>query len=297
MVTGRYNPKQPLPLIPVSDGAGDVVEIGAAVTELAVGDRVVATFAPEWTSGRPDVGKIRPTLGGPLPGMLQPEFVHHARAFVRFPRHLTYAEAACFPCAGLTAWSALEQASVTSGDTVLVQGTGGVSLFALALAKLRGARVLLSSKSAEKRARAEALGASATFDYVKTPKWSKVVRELTGGVGVDAVIEVGGGGTLGESIACTRPGGTIALIGVLAGAATTTALTPVLMQNLRIQGVYVGHREQLEALFRAAAEAELRPVIDGTFAMSEVPSAFARMEAGDHFGKIVIQVAAPEATA
>ncbi len=291
MVTGAYNPKQPLPLVPCSDGAGEIVEVGSAVTTLRVGDRVVANFAPEWTAGRPEVAKIRTTLGGPVDGLLQGQFVYGAHAFVRIPDHLSYEEAACFPCAALTAWSALEQAGVTSGDTVLVQGTGGVSLFALQLAKLRGARVLASSKSAEKRTRVAALGADATFDYVAEPKWSKEVRRLTEKRGVDCVIEVGGG-TLGESIASTRPGGTIALIGVLAGTSTETLLTPVLMQNLRIQGVLVGHREQLEALFRAAAQEQLRPVIDTVFPFAEAPAAFARMAAGAHFGKIVIAGAA-----
>jgi NADPH:quinone reductase-like Zn-dependent oxidoreductase len=290
-INGLYNPKQKLPLVPCSDGAGEVIEVGAAVTRFRVGDRVMNNFVQDWESGAPKLEKLRTTLGGPLDGMLQEERVLSERGLVRIPDYLSFAEAATLPCAALTAWSALEQAAVTSGQTVLVQGTGGVSLFALQLAKLRGARVIVTSKSDEKLVRARALGADETINYATTPEWGKAARALTGAEGLDLIVEVGGGGTLAQSIRATRPGGVIALIGVLSGVATELLLTPVLMQNIRIQGVIVGHREMFEMMARAMDVAKVRPVIDETFAFEDAPRAFARMAEGAHFGKIVVDVA------
>ncbi len=287
-VNGLYNPKQKLPLVPCSDGAGEVTEVGPGVTRVKVGDRVMANFAQGWESGAPTLEKLRTTLGGPRDGMLQDEIVLAEAGLVKVPPNLSFAEAATLPCAAVTAWSALDQANLQSGQTVLLQGTGGVSLFALQFAKLRGARAIITSKSDEKLARARALGADIGINYATTPEWGKAARTHTE-EGVDLVVEVGGGGTMAQSIRATRPGGTIALIGVLAGVSAELLLTPVLMQNIRIQGVIVGHREMFEAMNRAIAVGDLHPVIGETHAWDAAPEAFSHMADGTHFGKIVIE--------
>jgi NADPH:quinone reductase-like Zn-dependent oxidoreductase len=291
-VQGLYNPKQRLPLVPCSDGAGVVKEIGSEVTRFKVGDRVIPNFAQRWLSGAPQVSKIRQTLGGPLDGTLRAEAVFNEQGLVAMPAHLSFEEAATLPCAALTAWSALSQVNLQSGETLLIQGTGGVAIFALQFAKLRGARVILTSKSEEKLARAMVLGADATINYAAIPTWGKSARELTCGEGVDAVLEVGGGETLEQSVLALKPGGSIALIGVLSGTRSSLSLTPILMQNLRIQGVLVGHREQFEAMNRAIELHTLRPVIGETHAFSDAHGAFKRMMLGAHFGKIVIAIPA-----
>lgn len=292
MVQGLYNPKQPLPLVPCSDGAGEIVEVGADVSRVKVGDRVVGLFAQRWLSGRARLEKIRYTLGGPLPGMLREEAVLSEQGVAKLPAHYSYEEACTLPCAALTAWSALQQSGLSSGETVLVQGTGGVSLFAAQLAKLRGARVILTSKDDAKLARARAeIGVDETINYREVPKWSARVRELTGKEGADVVVEVGGGGTLPESVRAVRAGGTIALIGVLAGVNTEVLLTPVLMQNVRIQGVLVGHRDGFEELVRALETSTLRPIVDHVYGFDDAKSAFEAMPSGAHFGKLVLKVA------
>lgn len=289
MVQGLYNPKQPLPLVPCSDGAGEVVEVGDKVTRVKTGDRVMGLFAQRWLAGRARLDKIRQTLGGPLPGMLRREAVLSEEGVVKMPAGYTYAQASTLPCAALTAWSALEQADLQSGETVVVQGTGGVSLFAAAFAKLRGARVIGTSKSHDKLERVKReLGVDEGINYVEVPKWSAKVRELTGKEGADLIVEVGGGGTMPESIRAVRAGGTIALIGVLAGVTSELLLTPVLMQNVRIQGVLVGHRDGFESMVRAIEHAKLEPVVDRTFGFDEAPAAFQYLASGVHFGKVVI---------
>jgi NADPH:quinone reductase-like Zn-dependent oxidoreductase len=206
------------------------------------------------------------------------------------PAYLSDDEAATLPCAALTAWSALiTQGQLVAGQTVLVQGTGGVSIFALQIAKLVGARVIVTSSSDEKLERARTLGADETINYKTTPDWDKRARELTGD-GVDHVIEVGGAGTLTRSLKAVRVGGTISIIGVLAGASTELNVVPVLMQNLRLQGVFVGHREGFEAMNRAFDLAKIRPVIDRVFAFGEARAAFDHMASATHFGKICVRV-------
>ncbi len=291
MVQGLYNPKQPLPLVPVSDGAGEIIEVGAQVTRVRVGDRVVGSFAQGWLSGRARIEKIRATLGGPLPGMLRTEAVLSEQGVSKFPAKYTYEQASTLPCAALTAWSALAQAELQSGETVLVQGTGGVSLFAAQLAKLRGARVIVTSKSDAKLARAASeLGADFGINYTEVPKWSARVRELTDKQGADVIVEVGGGGTLAESTRAIRSGGTICLIGVLAGVESKLLLTPILMQNVRIQGVLVGHRDGFEDLVRALEVSGAEPVIDRVFEFDEAKAAFDYLALGAHFGKVVVRV-------
>lgn len=289
-VEGTYNPRQKLPLVPCSDAAGEVVELGSAVTRFAVGARVMTLFAQRWLAGRPTVDKLKSTLGGPADGVLAEEIVLSEEGLVAVPEALSFADASTLPCAGLTAWSALQQAGVTSGDTVVVQGTGGVSVFALQLAKLRGARVVVTSKSDEKLERARSLGADHGINYQATPEWGKAALAFAGGDGVDCVIEVGGAGTLAQSLRAVRPGGTVAIIGVLAGGASELALTSLLMRNVRLQGVMVGHREALEDLTRAIVRGGVRPVVGERVRFDEAPAAFARMKAGAHFGKIVVEV-------
>jgi NADPH:quinone reductase-like Zn-dependent oxidoreductase len=290
-VEGKYNPKQKLPLVPCSDGAGEVVEVGAGVTRVQPGDRVAALFAQKWLAGRPTRERLRSTLGGPLDGTLAELAVFDQDGVVKTPEHLSDEEAATLPCAALTAWSALvTEGGITAGDTVLVQGTGGVSLFALQLAKLLGARVVATSSRDEKLARVRALGADETINYREVPAWGARAKELTGGVGVDHVVEVGGAGTLQQSLQAVRFGGTISLIGNLAGTRTELLLTHVFMQKIRLNGILVGDRESFEAMNRAIALHRLRPVVDRVFPLEDSRAAFAHLAAGEHFGKIVIRL-------
>ncbi|MCP9496747.1 MAG: NAD(P)-dependent alcohol dehydrogenase [Pyrinomonadaceae bacterium MAG19_C2-C3] len=291
MVTkGAYNPRQKLPLVPCSDGAGEVVAVGDEVKDFKVGDRVASCFFQNWIDGEMTDAQARTSLGSPADGMLREYAVLEESGVVHTPAHLTDEEAACLPCAGLAAWNALVEASHTkAGDSVLVQGTGGVSIFALQFAKMMGASVIATSSSDEKLARVREMGAVNVVNYKQTPEWGKSVRELTGGKGVDAIVEVGGAGTLAQSFTAVRRGGTIALIGVLSGTGEVNP-TPVLMNGLRMQGIYVGSRRMFEDMNRASSLHEMRPVVDRVFAMDEAREALGFMESGNHFGKIVIRV-------
>jgi NADPH:quinone reductase-like Zn-dependent oxidoreductase len=291
MVEGRYNPRQPLPLIVASDGVGEVIAVGNGVSEVKPGERVCPIFAQRWLSGSPTRAIARSTLGGPLDGTLAEYMIADARGVVRPPAHLTDAEAACLPCAAVTAYNAISlQTKTEPGSTLVTLGTGGVSLFALAFAKLAGARVVLTSKSNEKLARARALGADETINYSETPEWGKRVRELTDGEGAEHIIEVGGAGTLEQSLRAVRPGGRISLIGVLSGGKSELDVRPILMQNITVQGVYVGSRDSFEAMNRAIEAAQLRPVIDREFPLDDVKAAFEHLASGQHFGKIVVRI-------
>ncbi len=290
-VQGMYNPRQPLPLVPCSDGVGEVIALGEGVEHLALGDRVCPIFAQRWLSGAPDRRMIRSTLGGPLDGTLAEMMVVSGDSVVKAPQHLTDEEAATLPCAGVTAWTALvTEGDISAGDVVLVLGTGGVALFALQIARLHGARVIITSSSDEKLARARELGAAEGINYVKDPRWGETVGELTAGRGVDHVVELGGASTLEQSLRAVRVGGRISLIGVLSGVKTSLLLTSVLMSAVRLQGILVGHRESFEALCRAISESHLRPVIDSTYPLVDVRAAFDRMAGGGHFGKICIRI-------
>jgi len=291
MVRGHYDPRQPLPLVPCSDGVGEVVAVGDGVERVAVGARVATCFTQTWIGGPPSRERLRATLGGPLDGTLAEKMVLSAEGVVEVPEHLTDAEAATLPCAALTAWSALvEQGGIRAGDTVLVQGTGGVSMFALQLARLHGARVVVTSSSDAKLERARALGAWQTVNYREDPSWGKTVRKLTGGVGVDLVVEVGGAGTLEQSLKAVAIGGTVVVIGVLSGVASELNILPLLMQQVRMQGILVGSRDGFEAMNRAIAAAGMRPVLDRTVPFGEVPEAFRVMQRAEHFGKIAIGI-------
>jgi len=290
-VRGEYNPRQKLPLIPCSDGAGEVVEVGEGVTRVNVGERVCANFAQRWIAGVPTRDKLRSTLGGPLDGMLAESVVLSEEGVVRVPAHLSDDEASALPCAGLTAWTSLvTEGRLTAGDTVLLQGTGGVSIFALQFAKLLGLRAIITSSSDEKLERARTLGADATINYRQTPDWSAKVKELTGGTGVDLVVEVGGAGTLEQSLRSVRIGGTICLMGVLAGNALEIPLPLIFMQRLRLQGILVGSREDFEAMNRAITLHKLHPVVDRVFPFEETRAALELMDRGGHFGKICLKI-------
>ncbi|MEB2310731.1 MAG: NAD(P)-dependent alcohol dehydrogenase [Sorangiineae bacterium] len=291
MVLGQYNPKQPLPFVPCSDGVGEVIALGAGVTRVKAGERVCPIFAPGYRAGRPTRARLRSTLGGPLDGTLVDYLVIDAEDVVPAPPHLTDAEAASLPCAPVTAWNALvEQGGLRPGDTVLVEGTGGVSISALQIAKLMGARVIVTSSSDEKLERARALGADETINYARDPGWGKTARAMTD-EGVDHVVEVGGGKTIGEALRAVRVGGTISVIGVLSGVATDLSLLPILMGNVRLQGVLVGSRECFEGLARAWTQGGVRPVVDREFALADLRAALEHLQAGAHFGKLAIRIA------
>ena len=289
VVQGRYNPKLAMPRVPCSDGAGEVVAVGAGVTQWKPGDRVAGIFMQNWLDGPLTAAKAKGALGGDIDGMLATEVLLHESGLVRIPDHLSYEESATLPCAAVTAWNALFTAADTQpGSTILIQGTGGVSIFALQFAKLAGARVLGTSSSDEKLERAKELGLDAGLNYRIQPDWEKWALEQTGGEGVDLVIEVGGSGTLPRSIKAVRPGGTVAQIGVLSGAAEIIDVRPILSRQIRIHGVYVGSRANFVTMNKAIGQAGLKPVVDSTFAFADAPAALRRMESAQHFGKIVI---------
>lgn len=290
VVKGLYNPKLPLPLIPFSDGVGEVVAVGEGVTRVNIGDRVAGIFFQKWLAGELTAEKAESALGGAIEGMLAEYVVLHEDGVVRVPEHLTDEEAASLPCAAVTAWNALfTSGGLKAGDTVLIQGTGGVSIFALQFALLAGARVIATSSSDEKLERVLQLGASDGINYKQTPDWGKKVRELTAGDGVDYVVEVGGAGTLSESLRAVRYGGQISLIGVLTGGSAEINTASILMKNVKVQGIYVGSREMFEAMNSAIALHKLHPVCDRIFPFHEAPEALKYMETGSHFGKICIR--------
>ena len=290
VVKGLYNPKLPLPLIPFSDGVGEVVAVGSGVTRVNIGDRVAGIFFQKWLAGELTAEKAESALGGAIEGMLAEYVILHEDGVVRVPEHLTDEEAASLPCAAVTAWNALfTSGGLKAGDTVLIQGTGGVSIFALQFALLAGARVIATSSSDEKLERVLQLGASDGINYKQTPDWSKKVRELTAGDGVDYVVEVGGAGTLTESLRAVRYGGQISLIGVLTGGSAEINTASILMKNVKVQGIYVGSREMFEAMNSAIALHKLHPVCDRVFDFHQAPQALKYMETGSHFGKICIR--------
>jgi NADPH:quinone reductase-like Zn-dependent oxidoreductase len=290
VVKGLYSRNLPLPLVLCSDGVGEVVEVGEGVTRVKVGDRVAGAFMQAWISGGLTEDKAKSALGGAIDGVLAEYVVFHEDGLVHIPEHLSYEEAATLPCAAVTAWNALiTEGNLKPGDTVLVLGTGGVSIFALQFAKLVGARVIATSSSDEKLERVKQLGASDGINYKSVPDWDKRVRELTNGVGVDHVVEVGGPGTLNRSLRAVRMGGQISLIGVLAGTGDVNLL-PAIMKNIRVQGIYVGSREMFETMNRAITFHKLHPVIDRVFPFEEAREALRYMESGAHFGKVVINV-------
>jgi len=280
-----------IPRIPCSDGAGEVSKVGPGVTRVKVGDRVASIFFQNWLAGDILPHHFTSALGGAVDGMLAEQVVLHEDGVVTIPDYMTYEDAATLPCAAVTAWQDLfPKGNLKAGDTVLVQGTGGVSIFALQFSVMAGARVIITSSSDEKLTRAQQLGAWATINYKKTPDWDKETQRLTNGAGVDHVVEVGGAGTLERSFRAVRVGGTVGLIGVLTGFSGQIDPMPVLMKGLRFQGVYVGSREMFEDMNRALTVHKTKPVIDRVFPFSQAREALKLMESAAHFGKIVIAV-------
>jgi len=291
VVEGRYNPRLAMPRVPCSDGAGEVVAVGAGVTQWKPGDRVAGIFMQNWIDGGPSAAKGKGALGGDVDGMLATEVVLSEHGLVRIPEHLSFEEAATLPCAAVTAWNALfGVADTRPGDTVLILGTGGVSIFALQLGKMAGARVLCTSSSDEKLDRARGLGLDAGVNYKTNPDWEKWAFEQSGGEGVDLVVDVGGSGTLPRAFKALRHGGTVAQIGVLAGVSDQLDIRPIFAKQLRIHGVYVGSRANFVAMNKAIAQAKLKPVVDRVFGFEEFPAALRHMGDGAHFGKIVVTV-------
>jgi NADPH:quinone reductase-like Zn-dependent oxidoreductase len=287
--TAKHSKKPPV--IPCSDGAGEVIEVGSGVTRVKLGDRVAANFFPRWRDGEPGPEMHQNALGGTIDGMLREEVVLDQHAWVAIPKHLSFEEAATLPCAGVTAYHALfEAASLKPGDTLLLQGTGGVSMFALQLARAAGAQVIVTSSSAEKRERAKKLGAAHTIDYKQTPAWGEAALNLTGGRGVDIVVEVGGPGTFDQSVAALRYTGTMSILGTLSGLKGEVNTYGIFHKALRVHGVYVGSVRMFEALNRALSLHQLHPIVDRVFAFDDARSAYEYLASGQHFGKVVVRV-------
>jgi NADPH:quinone reductase-like Zn-dependent oxidoreductase len=284
---GLYNPKLALPRILGSDGAGEVVTLGEGVTRVKLNEQVIGCFMPKWIDGPISESNAKSSLGNDRDGVLSEFVLFDEQSVVPIPGDLTFEEAATLPCAAVTAWNALLGGNCGPGKTVLLQGTGGVSIFALQFARALGARTLVISSHDEKLARARALGADAGLNYKTNPDWDKWVRDQCQGTGADIVIEVGGAGTLERSIKATRFGGHIALIGVLAGVGTFNPIS-ILMKSVRVQGVFVGSRAMFEDMNRLIVGEGIRPVIDRVFPFKETPAAFKHLESGSHFGKVVV---------
>jgi len=280
-----------LPLIPVSDGVGEVVEIGAGVTRVAVGDRVCPTYFQNWTSGEPTPERFSSALGGPLDGVMADLVCLSAEGVVKLPDYLSDAQAATLPCAALTAWSAVATHGRTrAGDKILVQGSGSVALFALAFAKLHGAHVTVISSSDDKLVKVAEMGADATINYRTTEDWARASRSVTADRGgYDNIIELGGAQTLPLSLRAVRPGGTLSMIGVLSGLNIEASLGPIVARQVRLQGVTVGHRDGFEAMLRAMELHQVQPVLGETFAFEDLKPAMDHLRVGDHFGKTLIQ--------
>jgi NADPH:quinone reductase-like Zn-dependent oxidoreductase len=289
VVKGLYNPKMKLPRIPCSDAAGEVAAVGAGVSAWRPGDRVAGIFMQNWLEGPLTATKARGALGGDIDGVLADYVVLKEQGLVAIPDHLSFQEAATLPCAAVTAWNALATVEIKPGSTVLIQGTGGVSIFALQFARLKGARVLGISSSYEKLERASAMGLDAGLNYSDNPDWHRWAHDQTGGDGVDLVVEVGGLGTLTRSLRAIRMGGTIAQIGVLAAGTEGIPLGLILHKWSRIHGIYVGSRKDFQEMNRAISLAELRPVGE-EFDWSQAREVLERMEEGSHFGKMVLTV-------
>jgi len=287
---GKYMRGLKLPLIPCSDGAGEVADIGPGVSRVQQGDRVAGIFMQNWLSGEVSPYVTVASLGGSVDGMLAQYVVLHENGVIRIPSHLSYEEGATLPCAAVTAWNALTGWMLKPGISVLVQGTGGVSMFALQFAKLAGARVIVTSSSDDKLRRAAELGADDGINYKTNPEWGAAVLDYTGGRGVDHVVEVGGSATLPQSIQACRTGGHIAMIGVLTGIAGNVPTGSFMRKQQRLQGLIVGNRRQQIEMVRALETTGIKPVIDQSFPLSNIADSFRVMKAGSHFGKITLEI-------
>jgi len=288
LVNGDLYRGVPLPIVPVSDGAGTVQEVGKAVARFKPGDRVTTFYKSRWIAGamRPEWEGAE--IGGPHPGVMRELACFDQYSLARAPAHLTSVQSATLPIAALTAWQALELARITAGQTVLLLGTGGVSLFALQFAKLRGARAIVLSSSDAKLERAKALGADVGINYAQHPQWGSLVREASGGAGVELVVETIGAATLAQSLEAVRMHGTIAVLGWIGGSEATLPLTPVVLKRVRLQGISVAPLEAHEQMVAAIEATGLEPVIDHAYGFGELRAAFEQLVAGRHFGKLAI---------
>ena len=288
VVSGVWGPQEPR--IPMADGAGEVIALGSGVTEFAIGDKVVSTFFPTWLDGAPHVEGFGTVPGDGVDGYARENVTAPATSFTLAPKGWSYAEASTLTTAGLTSWRALfADDHLKPGDTVLVQGTGGVSIFALQFAKLAGARVIATSSSDAKIERLKALGADHVINYRSDADWGTTARKLTGGIGVDHVIDVGGPATLAQSLAAVRVAGHVSVIGILGGIDAPLPLVPALVKQVHLQGVLVGSRAQQQAMVRAIDASGLHPVIDKSFALDDIVAAFKHQESNAHFGKICLE--------
>lgn len=289
VIKGQYNPKLRLPATPVSDAAGVVAAVGEGVSRVRVGERVVTHFVASWLDGPFRSEYLRDTLGTPGPGLAAEQACVPAEALLPLPRGFDFAQAATLPIGALTAWSALVTAGrCQPGQVVLTLGTGGVSIFALQFARALGARAIITSSSDEKLARARALGAEHTINYRTNPKWEAAVLELTGGQGADITVETVGGGTLAQSLAATRAGGVVALMGALSGLQASVHFGLLMMKRQTLAGILVDSRRAFEEMVRFIEAQRIEPVIDRRFGFDELPAALRAMESGEHFGKIVL---------
>ncbi|MBM3527968.1 MAG: NAD(P)-dependent alcohol dehydrogenase [Alphaproteobacteria bacterium] len=291
IVRGTYRQAVRENIVPLSDGAGEVVEAGAGVTRVKAGDKVAGNFFQRWVAGEPPADVQAGALGGGCDGMLAEYVVLEEEGVVKVPAHLSIEEGAALPCAAVTAWHAMvEHAGLIAGQAVLLQGTGGVSVFGLQFAKAMGVRAIVTSSSDDKLARARALGAAHTVNYKSTSDWEKAAMEFTGGRGVDQVVEVGGSDTLTRSFGAIRVGGKISMIGGLSGAATQLDPRLILARRANVQGISVGSTQMFEAMNRAIAANGIKPVIDKVFGFDDVQAAYQHLASGAHFGKVVIRV-------
>lgn len=291
IVKGGYMRGIALPRIPLSDGAGEIVEVGSDVTRVKVGDRVCGTFFQTWLSGPIFAEAQDAALGGTAEGVLSEYALLESDGVIRFPEHLSFAEAATLPCAALTAWHGLfEAGGLRAGDTALLLGTGGVSVFGLQFARLAGANAIITSSSDEKLERAKALGATGTVNYAKNAKWPEAVRELTQGRGADNTLDVVGGESSRGALEALRVGGHVAVIGARSGVAGDLDRRFVLQKGLRVTGINIGSRAMFEAMNRAIAAAKLKPVVDKTFPLDDAINAYKDFAAGRHFGKVVVTI-------
>ena len=292
MVNGVYGRATPMPLTPFSDGCGVVEAIGPEVTRFKVGDRVATLFFQKWLAGKPTPEGLASALGAPIPGAGRELAAFHQDGLSKVPDFLSDQQVATLPCAALTAWRALfEDARLQPGETVLLQGTGGVSIFGLQFARAAGLRTIITSSSDEKLERAKALGADHRLNYKQIPEWGAAARDLTGGRGVEFVMEVGGAGTLTQSLRAIALGGHIAIIGVLGGAAEPLQIGSMIGTGAKLQGVMVGSRAMFEAMCRAIEAHRIEPVVDKVYPFTEAVAALEAMRAGEHFGKIALEFA------
>jgi NADPH:quinone reductase-like Zn-dependent oxidoreductase len=291
VVQGKYNPRMKLPRVPLSDGSGEVVAVGTEVTAWKPGDRVVVPFFPAWLDGELTAAKVASALGGDVDGLLREFATVRADALLPIPPHLSFEQAATLPCAAVTAWNGLfVSGNLQPGQTLLLLGTGGVSLFGLQFGKMAGATMILISSSDAKLERARAMGAHHTINYRTEPEWAKRILEITNGRGVNLTLEVGGAGTLSKTLQATGYAGHVSVIGVLSGIAGDVQIGHILHKALTVRGIYVGSRAMFAAMNNAITQHQLEPVIDRVFSFDESLDAFRHLEAAQHFGKIVIRI-------